>query len=425
MQDKLTKHIKEQLQKHQIEPPKMSWNYIYVGLKEESKEQGMLVPWRKKLFFAASIALPFFISLGILWFLSTTDNFPSTAPSSQLTSIYTPVHTKHELEKHSKKEIGLPMDKTHKEKKSTQKNQKKLIVANKKDEEKSERENTNISTRQEEKQKKNAFDSIRNRKISPKQKTFENQFVGKLHKKTKKQKRDITISPYTGISTLTPFKNASLITTAMNSLENNNKIAMVYGSTASIKINDKLRLRSGIGVINIKQETLQVPLAMTSATTEAEKKFNIAPKVNLNADLLTATYATQEGRKKNEILEGRTLHQTLSYELQFIEIPLEMEYSILQKDKFRIATISGLSTLFRNKNTIYIDGKQEFAESTNINKISVAANIGVKFNYQLNPKLSLNLEPQMKYLLNTVTNNNKITPYTLGVNVGLSWSLFP
>ena len=52
--------------------------------------------------------------------------------------------------------------------------------------------------------------------------------------------------------------------------------------------------------------------------------------------------------------------------------------------------------------------------------MSYSANAGLKLEYLLSPKTSLNLEPNYRYMINSMNNVETKNPSLLGVNVGFS-----
>src|SRR5690606_268951 len=112
-------------------------------------------------------------------------------------------------------------------------------------------------------------------------------------------------------------------------------------------------------------------------------------------------------------LEGMDkMAKDISHELQFIEVPLEIEYNLTKNNKLNFAATGGMSTLFLNKNEVLLkDQNAVFAESTNMKSVSFSANAGMKLDYAISPKVSVNVEPQMRYMINTVTANSELQPF--------------
>lgn len=79
---------------------------------------------------------------------------------------------------------------------------------------------------------------------------------------------------------------------------------------------------------------------------------------------------------------------------------------------------------FKNKIYAHMNGyTEELGTANNINKTSFSANAGLKFDLKISDGVQLNVEPNFKYLLNPVSNIDKYSPYTVGVNAGVTVKL--
>ena len=124
-----------------------------------------------------------------------------------------------------------------------------------------------------------------------------------------------------------------------------------------------------------------------------------------------------------EIISSQQL-SSLDQRLGFIEIPIEMEYNLLNT-KFGMNLIGGFSTLLLDKNNVYsvVDGERTLlGEATNLNDTSFSANFGLGLNYSISETFKLNLEPTFKYQLNTFNNTSgDFRPYFIGIYSGISF----
>lgn len=423
--------IKTKLEGHQMSPSADSWAKIQSELREP-KQQKMLL-WKQWFAIAASLAIPLCFAI-FLWFSKEEPHLPNERISKNI-KIESPMEEQKPLPI-EENPSAVPIKKIVKKRRATTrktfashygnkastKSKNTPSIDNSKKplntiEAKKER-NTQQESRKEisKKTKKLNFKEPTNKKYIE-NKALQNKIISEPERK---KPLSLRISTYAGISNL----NASnLITENLDSFEKSNKSSFSYGAIASLNISNKLTIRSGIGIVNIKQETLDVPLtASISRGTELFEK-NIEPYSNLE---IKNTYSAPTEGAGAEAISGtnNSFVENISYELQFIEIPLEIEYQVFQAQKFEVATTTGLSALVKNKNELYLKQKDEaLGKTTNINSLSLSANLGLKLNYNINENFAINVEPQMKYFMNTITKNNEAKPYTLGVSVGLSWNL--
>src|SRR5690606_1231308 len=86
-------------------------------------------------------------------------------------------------------------------------------------------------------------------------------------------------------------------------------------------------------------------------------------------------------------------------ELKFIEVPLELTYTILSIDNFGIALkgIPGARILLDNKVTAQNEyGTIALGELKNVDDFSFSAGLGAGLFYKLSPSFQINVEPELK-----------------------------
>lgn len=209
--------------------------------------------------------------------------------------------------------------------------------------------------------------------------------------------------------------------------ESGGEISISYGINLAYQISEKIKIRSGISKVDLSYNTKNI--AFTAA-------------VNPTA-LSSVNYP--EGNVPNFRIENRTVRQFsnlnastefnraslasptagyLNQKLGFIEVPLEIEYVIIDK-KIGLNIIGGGSTLFLNNNMISLnstDFSTNLGEANNLNNISFSTNLGVGIDYNISPQFELNLEPIFKYQLNTFNSTTgNVNPYYFGVYSGFSF----
>jgi hypothetical protein len=101
-----------------------------------------------------------------------------------------------------------------------------------------------------------------------------------------------------------------------------------------------------------------------------------------------------------------------------------MSYAILNK-KISLAIRGGMSTLFLTENVISIngnDGNMQIGKASNLNNVHFSSNLGLGFSYNFMKNFQLNVEPTLKYQINTFSKNAEdFSPYVVGVNTGISY----
>lgn len=199
-------------------------------------------------------------------------------------------------------------------------------------------------------------------------------------------------------------------------------VNMSYGINASYAINEKISIRSGINKVQLGYNTNEILVfnSLNSSLSNSRIK-NIA----LNTQARDMDFATVNSFSFNNnsvplLIMGQKA--SINQQLGFLEVPLELEYKLLDK-KLGINLVGGFSALLLESNNIYsiLNGQTSLiGEATNINKTSYSANLGLGLNYKMSNKFNLNLEPVFKYQLNTFYNTSgDFRPYFIGLYTGV------
>lgn len=205
---------------------------------------------------------------------------------------------------------------------------------------------------------------------------------------------------------------------------NNSKsgdINMSYGVNVGYAVSRKLAIRSGIRSTTLSYNTNDV-VVLEGVNSPNSRVFNVANlKSKTNAPALVSASRIVSN---NSALDLSNVNAVLNQEIKYIEVPLELEYKLLEK-RFGINIITGVSTFILDENTVHLDYNNtttEIGEANNINNVSFSGNIGIGLDYKLSKNLELNVEPTFKYQLNAFENTSgNFNPYVLGLNTGVSF----
>jgi hypothetical protein len=207
-------------------------------------------------------------------------------------------------------------------------------------------------------------------------------------------------------------------------------INMSYGIAGSYAVSNKLKVRAGVNLVNVNQTTSGV-LAVTNPNPAASVAFTSVggstpqkyQNITLNSKTQSLSLMSTSSMVASADLSSYKVG-SIDQRIGFIEVPLEVEYALLDK-KFGINVIGGFSTFFLNNNELYaeLDGVSTLiGEANNINSTSFSANFGLGLDYNLSKQWNINLEPQFKYQLNTFNNTSgDFRPFFIGVYTGISF----
>ncbi|OUR98093.1 hypothetical protein A9Q86_13615 [Flavobacteriales bacterium 33_180_T64] len=202
-------------------------------------------------------------------------------------------------------------------------------------------------------------------------------------------------------------------------------VNMSYGVRGTYAINKKLKIRAGINKVDLGYTTNNILIfdgANASAATSRQlQNIQFNDSLNTNAYVSATSVNFASGP---ELLFAKE-HGAIDQQLGFIEVPIEIEYNLIDK-KIGLNLIGGFSTLFLSNNEVYSvqnnGNKTLLGEATNIKDMSYSANFGIGLNYNISKQLRFNFEPTFKYQINTFNNiSGDFQPFFIGVYTGFSF----
>ncbi|GET32237.1 hypothetical protein PbJCM13498_11000 [Prolixibacter bellariivorans] len=210
------------------------------------------------------------------------------------------------------------------------------------------------------------------------------------------------------------------------------------------KLSKRLSVKSGIVYSKIRHNTNQVSVFGGNNSTYASAKTDYG--VNSNS---TAYAANTEvglvnfGRPPESIKDGAYLAANMSnsdlsstttyasnadlkQNLEYIEIPVLVAYHLIDR-KVNVDLTGGMSTniLVGNNASLYEGGvKTQGGETSQLRDLVYAGTVGLGLGYDLSKRVTVTLEPRMKYYLNSISTSNHINyrPYQLGIYTGLTYA---
>jgi len=110
---------------------------------------------------------------------------------------------------------------------------------------------------------------------------------------------------------------------------------------------------------------------------------------------------------------------------EYIEIPLYLRYTLIDS-KFDVEMLGGFSSNLLVGNQTFMEssaGKNRIGSTKDMESMSYSGTLGIGLKYGLSKSIYLNVEPRVKYYLNSLNSNSAVTykPYTIGVFTGLSY----
>jgi hypothetical protein len=195
-------------------------------------------------------------------------------------------------------------------------------------------------------------------------------------------------------------------------------VDMSYGVNVAYQINDRIKIRSGVNRVNLNYSTNEVyviPGSGYSSFANANITGNFQSSIVTEQQFIDLNAENLLGRFPSESSE-------LQQQLGYIEIPMELEYRLLDKG-INVNIIGGASTLLLNNNNLDIktgNSTTSIGEANNLNDVSFSTNFALGFDYDISDRLMLNLEPTFKYQFNTFqSGTTNFQPYFFGIYSGV------
>ena len=197
-----------------------------------------------------------------------------------------------------------------------------------------------------------------------------------------------------------------------------------YGIGVAYNLNKRLSIKTGVSNLNLDFDTENI--AFYSTYEDQTKIANTNIERNANSKYLAIKHEKDVSKNavENQIIQTSQNSGNLNQKTQYIEVPLELSYALLNK-KFGVAIKGGMSTLFLTENEVSIkspDGNMQIGKASNLNNVHFSSNVGLGLSYLFMKNFQLNVEPTLKYQINTFNKNSEdFTPYVIGVNTGISY----
>ncbi|MFV8225294.1 hypothetical protein [Christiangramia aquimixticola] len=199
------------------------------------------------------------------------------------------------------------------------------------------------------------------------------------------------------------------------------EITFSYGMKIAYQVGSKLKVRTGISKVNMSNRIQDINYYPT-ATSQG---FDNLSRVEDNLEIRTGlpNEVNSNPAIANNLVTGVYSPGEINQQFGFIEVPVELEYSVLD-NRFGMNLIGGVSSLFLDQNRVDLVAGNSITvlgTANNINNTSFSTNIGLGLDYKLNNSFGISVEPILKYQFNTFTNVDNVRPLNFGIYSGLNF----
>jgi hypothetical protein len=237
-----------------------------------------------------------------------------------------------------------------------------------------------------------------------------------------------TISPNASPIYYNSINNGSPIDETFADNSKTGNVNLSYGVNVGYDVSKRLTVRSGIHKVDYSYSTQDIALVPSingnDLTTIAFRTDAASFDIKDRQAPSNIVYSQYQLPSSESSIQEKQIEGNLNQRMSYIEVPVELKYAVLDK-KLGINVIGGVSTLLLTENSIILDSPElytELGEATNINDVSFSTNIGIGIDYKVSEQIELNVEPMLKYQLNTFSGNTgNFKPYSVGIYTGVSF----
>lgn len=187
------------------------------------------------------------------------------------------------------------------------------------------------------------------------------------------------------------FQGTSINTSAQNDF--------VYSFKVGYAISDKLLIKTGVGKNSLGQQINNIAYASTDGSLASGGGQSI-----VSGDESLVFFGSSELANDATSFEEYSENGTLQQQLDYVQVPLEIFYKLLAKEKYEILMGVGGNVNFISNNKAYLND-EEIGESVGVNNTVFGAAVNTNVSYYLTKRTILFLEPSYNYFQKPIDNN--------------------
>lgn len=232
------------------------------------------------------------------------------------------------------------------------------------------------------------------------------------------------VEVFAGVASSENYKNDKTLGNTNDSKQSNS-----YGVKTKYKINKKWAVGSGLKINELGQSVANVSYlsAKNNAFFSSSDYFNqnatmmAAPQVTSSADYVFVPTSTTNALKQSGIESNGFQNGNLDQNLRYLEMPLEVSYSVFNKNRTSINLNTGGFVGKLISNNVALDGNS-IGENVNANDFVYGSTLSSTLQYRVYKKTNVFVEPAMNYYVNPLNNNQSFNQFQWGLNFGMNVS---
>lgn len=272
-------------------------------------------------------------------------------------------------------------------------------------------------------EKENALEKKKNLNELKEKKDFiaeVNNTTTEEEEKKKERENKWSVAPVFAVINNNSFSKTSPLDKDLITSQTNGNNSIAYGIKLAYQISNRWEIQSGVHIQKFNYSNDNVPVTSSFAGDRLST-------VNYVSELGTFTFGSGASGLGIATSGLGVINEeaTLTQEMGYIEVPVEVKYTFLNGSKFSSKIVTGFSSLFLNKNQVSVSSDNisgTFGSANNLNSVDFSGNFGLEFDYSITKQIKLNLNPMFKVQFNTFSSNsNGFRPYSLGLYSGIKY----
>ncbi|OXB25197.1 hypothetical protein B0A80_01925 [Flavobacterium tructae] len=209
---------------------------------------------------------------------------------------------------------------------------------------------------------------------------------------------------------------------------NDSKQGSTYGVKTKYKINKKWAVGSGFKINELGQSVADVSYISNgppNAAMTSNDYFNqnatvvaAAPQISTSSGYIFVSKNTTNALKQNNIESNSIESGNLDQNLRYIEMPLEVSYSVFSKNRTNININTGGFVGKLISNNMALNGNS-IGQNVNANDFIYGSTLSSTLQYRVYKKTSVFVEPAMNYYVNPLSSQS-FNQFQWGLNFGLN-----
>ncbi|MNQ16034.1 hypothetical protein D3C85_290240 [compost metagenome] len=224
-----------------------------------------------------------------------------------------------------------------------------------------------------------------------------------------------SVQVFAGVSSSQNYKTESSLGSTVESKQGN-----AYGVKTNYKLNKKWGISSGFKFNELGQAIADVSYVNAQNTMGLTTSNFFIQNSNVERVSTNTNYVFISNNDQNEMKNSNFQTGTIDQSLKYIEMPLEVSYALLDKNKTSISLNTGGFVGKLISNEMQLNGTA-IGENLNVNEFVYGSLLSSTVQYRLYKQTRVFVEPGMNYYINPL-NNQSFNQFQWALNFGLNVS---